>query len=59
MHVSIFALPLTTSKVGDTPTFSTDSPWLRMKSSSFSPLLFESGPNRVLWALVSIPMMSG
>jgi hypothetical protein len=47
-------------KVGNAPTFITDSELAMIKSSKVSPLeLFIALPHRALWALVSMPMMHG
>ena len=46
------------AKVGSEPVFSTRSEREVIICSRSSPLLFVSGPNRVEWALVSVPISS-
>ena len=59
MCVPIWICPLLVSKVGTFPIFSIFNPCANIKSSKSSPLLFVSGPYRLLCALLSIAMMTG
>ena len=59
MCVCTIFVPLFISNVGALPLFSTLRPYCSMKSSKFAPLVFVSGPYRVLCALLSTPIITG